>query len=227
MTTLPTHRLAQTAAIGLLALTACSTTAPRIAATHPALEFARAAPGALPAGWRTGTTGLVANAATWTVTDGGGATSGARPLALVATNHDNQDAFNLCWTDAVPFGSGMLEVAVRADAGAIDQGGGPAWRVQDANNYYVCRFNPLESNFRVYVVTRGVRRQLGSAQVDAAAGTWHRVAVEHRGANITCWLDGHRLLEVADATIAAAGGVGCWTKADARTSFDDLRIAND
>jgi hypothetical protein len=42
--------------------------------------------------------------------------------------------------------------AVRADGGEVDQGGGPMWRVQDADNDYVCRFNPLESNFRVYFV---------------------------------------------------------------------------
>jgi hypothetical protein len=45
-----------------------------------------------------------------------------------------------------------VSVAVRADGGEVDQGGGPMWRVQDADNYYVCRFNPLESNFRVYFV---------------------------------------------------------------------------
>ena len=34
----------------------------------------------------------------------------------------------------------------------MDQGGGPVWRYQDANNYYIARMNPLEDNYRVYKV---------------------------------------------------------------------------
>jgi hypothetical protein len=32
------------------------------------------------------------------------------------------------------------------------------------------------------------------------------------------------LLDVTDATIGKEGGVGVWTKADARTSFDDFAV---
>ncbi len=202
----------------LVAIAACVGSGPRLASIDPALDFDRTAPGSLPAGWRTGTTGGVATSATWAVRDDRSANTSARVLALVATDHENQDAFHLCWTDAVQFAWGTLAVAVRADAGAIDQGGGPIWRVQDADNYYLCRCNPLEANFRVYVVTHGVRRQLGSAPIAAAAGTWHRVTVQHEDTTITCWLDDQRLLAVTDATIRRAGGVGVWTKADASTS---------
>jgi hypothetical protein len=97
------------------------------------------------------------------------------------------------------------------------------WRVQDADDYYLCRVNPLESNFRVYVVEKGVRRQLATATAGLSDG-WHRIEVEHVGERITCWLDGEKLLEASDATIPAPGGVGLWTKADARTSFDDLVV---
>jgi hypothetical protein len=115
-----------------------------------------------------------------------------------------------------------VSVAVRADGGEVDQGGGPMWRVQDANNYYLCRFNPLESNFRVYVVQDGVRRQLGTTLVITKPGAFHRVEVAFAGDRITCSLNGAVLLDVRDATIGKAGGVGLWTKADARTSFDDF-----
>ena len=60
--------------------------------------------------------------------------------------------------------------------------------------------------------------------VEAKARKWHRVAVEHHGDRIACWLDGQKLLEVTDNTIGGEGGVGLWTKADARTSFDDLVV---
>ncbi len=85
--------------------------------------------------------------------------------------------------------------------------------------------NPLEANFRVYAVERGVRRQLATALVDSKVGQWHRVEVTFEGDRITCALDGVVELEATDATIAGAGGVGLWTKADARTSFDDMVVA--
>lgn len=147
-------------------------------------------------------------------------------LAVTSINHKSESRFNLFWTDQLRFMDGSVAVAVRADDGVIDQGGGPMWRVQDQDNYYVCRFNPLEANFRVYVVEAGVRRQLGTALATVAAGKWHRVEVQHSGEHIQCWLDGHKLLDVNDGTILQVGGVGLWTKADARTSFDDLLVGS-
>ncbi|HEX5054374.1 MAG TPA: hypothetical protein VFZ65_21530 [Planctomycetota bacterium] len=174
--------------------------------------------------WSFASTGGTGPTATWQVRADAAAVSPPNVMALVATNHDDEDRFNLCWSAGVPFQNGRLQVSLRADRGAVDQGGGPMWRVQDADNYYVCRVNPLESNYRVYVVSKGVRRQLGTALVDAKAGTWHRVEVEHHGAEIRCSFDGVLLLEASDNTIPAAGGVGLWTKADACTSFDDLLV---
>jgi len=34
----------------------------------------------------------------------------------------------------------------KAIDGQEDQGGGPVWRYEDADNYHICRANPLESN---------------------------------------------------------------------------------
>lgn len=175
-------------------------------------------------GWRAGSTGGTGRHATWEQGRDRDPVSEPNVLAITSINHDSESRFNLYWTDRMRFQDGILTVAVRGDDGEIDQGGGPIWRVQDDDNYYVCRFNPLEANYRVYVVKDGVRRQLATALVDVAAGKWHRIEVEHSGDQITCWLDGTKHLEVRDDTIKAAGGVGLWTKADARTSFDDYLI---
>ena len=177
------------------------------------------------AGWRADSTGGSGPHATWAAHPDAGAVSAPNVVSLQAQNHASEDRFNLFWTDRVRCQDGRIEVAVRADGGSVDQGGGPMWRVQDANNYYVCRFNPLESNYRVYVVKDGVRRQLATALVDGAAGVWHRLEVQHLGDRITCWMNGVELLSARDATIPGEGGVGMWTKADARTSFDDLFVS--
>ncbi|TAJ03447.1 MAG: hypothetical protein EPO68_17315 [Planctomycetota bacterium] len=178
-------------------------------------------------GWSRAATGGSGPLATWAIRADSAAVSAPNVLAMVASNHASEDRYNVCWSRALAFGDGELAVDVRADGGELDQGGGPMWRVQDANNYYVCRFNPLESNYRVYVVKDGVRRQLATALVDARAGSWHRIAVRHVGDAITCSLDGRKFLEVSDATIARPGGVGVWTKADARTSFDELAVSSE
>ncbi|MBX3462823.1 MAG: hypothetical protein KF830_06605 [Planctomycetes bacterium] len=175
-------------------------------------------------GWRQESTGGRGPHATWTQQADRAAISPPNVLALVSPNHDAEERFNLCWNPALAFRDGRIAVAVRADGGQVDQGGGPMWRVQDADNYYLCRYNPLEANYRVYVVHRGVRRQLATALVEADGAAWHRLEVEHAGNRIRCWFDGRELLSAEDGTIDAPGGVGLWTKADARTSFDDLSM---
>ena len=42
---------------------------------------------------------------------------------------------------------------------------------------------------------------------------------------IVCSLNGKTYLEAKDDTFTKAGKVGLWTKADARTYFDDFRAA--
>ncbi|MCR9245762.1 MAG: DUF1080 domain-containing protein [bacterium] len=175
-------------------------------------------------GWLAAWTGGFGPQATFMAKADDGAVSAPNVLALTEVNHESEARFNLYWQQTADFQDGYISLAVRGDDGAVDQGGGPMWRVQDENNYYVCRFNPLELNYRVYVVDNGVRRQLGTAIADVEIGKWHRVEVLHEGDHIVCSLDGKPLLDVRDNTITKAGGVGLWTKADARTSFDDLTV---
>ncbi len=41
---------------------------------------------------------------------------------------------------------------------------------------------------------------------------------------ITGYLDGKKLLVAEDSTFPDAGRIGLWSKADARSSFDDLTV---
>jgi hypothetical protein len=186
--------------------------------------FDEHAVGQLPPGWRIETTNLKGKPAEWSVQRDDSAPSGDRVLALTNPGDSRGSTFNLCWTDTVDFQDGRIEVKVRAGTGREDQGGGPVWRVQDQNNYYVARWNPLEDNFRLYYVRDGNRRQIASANVNAAPDAWHAIAIHHRGTHIEGYLDGEKLLEQDDSTFLNAGGIGVWTKADAATSFDDFII---
>ena len=189
------------------------------------LSFETSAVGSVPDGWSVEATNQQGPLATWAVVEDPSAPDGGKVLALTEPNHAVNATFNLCWAKDVRFSDGTIDVAFRPDGGFIDDGGGPIWRVQDQNNYYLCRGNTLEGNFRVYVVKDGTRRQLATADLDIEPEAWHQIRVEHRGANIVCYLDGEKLLEATDTTIPGEGGVGLWTKADAATSFDALTIS--
>ncbi len=196
-----------------------------VAATY---NFDAENPGEAPLGWRVeatpaGSTPL----ARWAVQRVESAPSRPGALAVVDIPHDQDRVFNLCWTAEDRARNCRLTVRFRAVSGDVDQGGGPIWRVQDANNYYICRANPLEGNFRLYKVVNGVRTQLASASVDVPADVWHTIGVTHRGDNITCTLNGFTRIEATDDAISQAGGVGVWTKADAITQFDDFAVTEE
>jgi Domain of Unknown Function (DUF1080) len=184
--------------------------------------FTRADVGKLPAGWTAAKTGE-GDGSVWQVRADD--TAGKTTYVLVQTAEGPTRLFNLCLADGTAFQDGELSVRVKALSGEIDQGGGLLWRAKDANNYYVCRYNPLEKNFRVYHVKDGKRTELaGKSKVEVPAGQWFTVAVKHVGDKVRCTLNGEHALEVTDGTFSEAGRVGLWTKADAVTAFAELRM---
>jgi len=188
-----------------------------------AWNFDTDALGTAPAGWSIRQTNPSKAMATWQVAVDPTAPSGSHVMALTETqNYDS--TFNMAVADGTSFQDLDLSVRIKPMSGSEDQGGGPVWRCRDENNYYVTRLNPLESNFRVYYVKNGRRKQLQSARIQTEPGTWYTVRVTMIGDRISAYLDGHKLLEVTDDTFQDAGMVGLWTKADAATRFDDLRV---
>ncbi len=117
-----------------------------------------------------------------------------------------------------------LTVKFKGVNGREDQGGGPVWRYQDNNNYYIARANPLEDNYRVYKVVDGKRIKMDSARLKVTSDEWHTIKVLARKDHIQCFYDEQPYLEVEDDTFQKAGKIGLWTKADAVTYFDDLEV---
>jgi hypothetical protein len=142
-----------------------------------------------------------------------------RVLAQLASSPD--DSFNVCLVQGSKYRNVDLSVRLKAVAGDLDRGGGVVWRAKDAKNYYIARYNPLEDNFRVYKVENGKRTQFASAKVPGDI-QWHTLRITMLNDKITCYLDGMKHLEVVDKTFSEHGMVGLWSKADARTYFDDL-----
>jgi len=181
--------------------------------------------GSLPSGWKVEATGQMQTMAQWQVEKDPNAPSGPNVLRLVSTNHTQRSVFNLCWTKQVTFFEGEISVYLKANKGNIDQGGGIIWRVQDCNNYYISRYNPLEDNVSIYYVKDGKRIMLGYTGKLEHKDGWHEFKISHTGERIDALLDGDMKLRVnAGNYIPQPGGVGIWTKADAATSFDNYSV---
>lgn len=116
-----------------------------------------------------------------------------------------------------------LQVSFLSIEGKADMGGGLIWRATDDQNYYLTRANPLEQNIRIYRVIKGVRYMLQNFDHTIDVKEWHTLRVNHKGCRIRVFYDEKPIFDLCDQTFTS-GGVGLWTKSDAVTYFDDLRL---
>ena len=132
--------------------------------------------------------------------------------------------FNLCYTQNIRFLNSNISVLFKSNSGKEDQGGGIIWRVQDKNNYYITRYNPLEDNLCIYYVKNGRRRLLQEKIVFLEDKQWHSMQISQIFNHYKVMLDNKTILVGDDKTFNKSGGVGIWTKADALTTFMDFRV---
>jgi hypothetical protein len=116
-----------------------------------------------------------------------------------------------------------LRVSFLPISGKADMGGGLIWRATDDRNYYLTRANPLEQNIRVYRVVNGIRHMLENFNQTIDVRQWHTLRVTHQGCRVNIFYDGKQVFDLCDKTFHA-GMIGLWTKSDAVTYFDDLRL---
>lgn len=186
--------------------------------------FSAVTVGSLPDGWSVEKTGT-GEGGVWRIREDATGPAGNKVLTQTSSAGPSP-LFNLCIADQPRPTDVDLTVSLKALTGKIDQGGGPVWRYQDANNYYLARVNPLEGNFRLYKVIGGKRTQLATADVEAKSDQWHTIRIVHTGSRIACSLNGKLLLQVTDDAISRPGRIGVWTKADAVTAFAAPVLAN-
>ncbi len=193
-------------------------------AQNPVLPLEQTEIGQIPEGWKIAGDGDAASV--WEVVRDGD----SKALAMVSQSDAGLFGmfggdFNVITNQTVTYKNAKISVRFKAISGNTDQGGGIMWRVQDDQNYYVARFNPLEDNFRFYTVTNGHRRELASAIVKLSAG-WHTMTIEQNGTLFRGSLDGNVLISHRNESFPDAGGIGLWTKSDAVTWFRDFAIEN-
>ncbi len=179
--------------------------------------------GSVPKGYKIAATNEKDKLATWQVVLDKSSPASAHVVAITQ-NKNSGETYNLLMLEDSIYADLELEVMIKAVDGKEDQGGGLIWRAKDENNYYVCRWNPLEDNLRLYYVKDGKRKQLASAEVKTDRTAWHKIEVEQDGINIEVEFDGKKLIEIDDSTFTKPGMVGLWVKADGRSKFDNIKV---
>jgi hypothetical protein len=116
-------------------------------------SFDRDAPGALPAGWRSGVTGR--GSPKWSVEAEPSAPSKPNVLKQAGSG-----TFPWCVRPDVSLADGYVEVKFKPLSGREDRAGGVVWRWKDGDNYYVARANALEDNVSLYYTANGRRNTL-------------------------------------------------------------------
>jgi hypothetical protein len=116
-----------------------------------------------------------------------------------------------------------LEVSLLAVDGKADMGGGLIWCAADDRNYYLTRANPLEQNVRIYRVVKGVRHMLKNFDQIIDVRKRHTLRVMTKGCRVQVIFDEKQVFDLCDETFKK-GRIGLWTKSDAITYFDDLKL---
>jgi hypothetical protein len=187
------------------------------------VNFDNAPAGTSPEGWTLTMTGK--GKPKWTVE--------AEPTAPSKPNVFKQSGratFPVAIKSDTSIRDGFVEVKFKAVAGSEDRAAGVIWRAKDADNYYVVRANALEDNVVLYKTINGIRTSLEivgrrggyGVSTSVPSGQWHVLRCDFAGSRFKVTYDGQPLFEVEDTTIARAGMIGLWTKADSVTLFDDL-----
>jgi hypothetical protein len=196
------------------------------------ISFDSGKTGAVPPGWTVAMT-HEGGAPRWEILPDPSAPSKPQVLAQTSTDHTSGH-FPLAIYDEASFANGSVSVRFKPISGEQDQAAGLVWRYQDPNHYYIVRANALEDNVVLYKVQGGKRislppkgtpSQTYGVKQKVPKQTWSSLRVSFDGPRFEVFFDGRKIMEVEDATFAAAGKVGLWTKADSVTHFDDLQIA--
>lgn len=164
--------------------------------------------------------------ALWTVSPDPTAPTSPNTLELIGSSQ-GLNGYNICICEKHSHKDVDLTAKLHGNTGKIEQGGGIAWRVRNAENFYACAYNPADGKFKVFKVIDGRTQELGSADFKGSgpdASTWYTVSARMTGDTISCSINGQELLHTSDSALKDSGHIALWARGDAATSFDDVMI---
>lgn len=185
------------------------------------IAIARMEVGKPPSGFKFGRTGR-GGQSQWTVVDDSTSLTGR---VIEQSSADQTDyRFPLAIFEPITAKNVEISISFKSIAGRVDQAGGVAVRVVDADNYYVVRANALEDNVRFYRVVKGRREQIDGVNTKVSGNTWHTLGLKAHDDRFTIGFNGKTLFTTSDKTFGSAGKIALWTKSDSVTRFDQIAI---
>jgi len=149
----------------------------------------------------------------------------ARQPVLAQVSKDTTDErFPLLVYEQETFGDFTLRTRIKMVAGEVEQMAGIAFRLLDAENFYVIRASALGQNVRFYKLVDGGRSAPIGPEVKIKPGQWHELAIRCSGTEIRCELDGQLVLPPLNDQSFRSGRIGFFTKSDAVSYFADTVI---
>ena len=104
-------------------------------------------------------------------------------------------------------------------SGVMEQMAGVVFRFQNTSNFYVVRVSGLGKNIKFYKVVNNVRSDPIGVNCNVAPDTWHELAVQCDGNQISIWLDKRLAMPPLGDNTFTEGKIGFWTKSDSVTYF--------
>jgi len=147
-----------------------------------------------------------------------------RPVLAQLSRDATDEHFPMLIYDGQTFKNFKLTMPFKIIGGVAEQMAGVVFRFQNASNFYVVRVSALGHNLRFYKVVDGIRSAPIGPALDIATNTWHTLAVQCLGDQITCWLDGKPAMPTLNDSSFSSGKIGFWTKSDAVSYFGDTAI---
>ena len=185
------------------------------------IAIAKMEVGKPPAGFKFGRTGK-GGPAQWAVVDDSSSFTGR----VIEQSSTDRTDYRFPLAIFEPITAKNVEVSIRFKpiAGRVDQAGGIAIRVVDADNYYVVRANALEDNVRFYRVVKGRREQIAGVNTKVAGNAWHTLGLKAQDDRFIIGFNGKTLFTTSDKTFSGSGKVALWTKSDSVTRFDSIAV---
>lgn len=147
-----------------------------------------------------------------------------RPVIAQVSRDPTDDRYPLLVYEPEVFRDFKLTARFKIIGGAAEQMAGLAFRIQDTNNYYYVRASALGKTFYFFKFVNGQLIGPIGSRIELTPGSWHEMAVECRGSQITCYLDGQAIIPHMQQDTFAKGRIGLWTKSDSVSCFTDIHV---
>lgn len=170
-------------------------------------------------------------AARWRIKKVVSAPSGEQVVAQLSADRTNR-RYPLLVHPGIEARDLDMSVRFKTISGEVDRSAGLIFRYSNSDNYYVVRANSLENNVVAYKTEAGKRSNIGTSgwgysygvDADVPHQVWNTLRVVVVGNLFKIYLNSRELFEVSNDVFTESGKIGLWTKADAVTYFDDLRV---